>query len=573
MRISSNISAIVSNNNLKSNETKLSESIERLSSGLKINHAYDDAAGMAISNKMKAQIKGLNQASRNSSDGISVIETAESALSEVQNIIQRMRELAVQAGNDTNADEDRDAIQEEIDELTKEVDRISTSTEFNKKSLLDGSLGRRTYTDNYDVRIREISSEVTANKYEISVEQDARQAVFTAATGGSIAETYSYTDEAGVLHTETFDLIDPATKTIVAATGNENESGYNPGTEGTISINGVDVQVKANDTATDVYEKIRDACSKADVACIVADVDASGNYTMDATKIDTAGYVESASDFEFGSSSQSLVFISKEYGAAVQMDISCDNVYLAQMIGIGAFAGTYTDPVSGSDVTVPDVTSISVHGTDAKADISDTSNFNASATMSVDGNKMLVTDRFGFSMEIETTAGVAATSFTDVSLNGYLFGTTQSEVKNSTASTVNLEVTDIGTMTLHVGANKDQVIDVDIPDMSAESLGIDDINVRSSVGVDKALTRLDKALSRVSDVRARMGACENRLEYAISSTDATAEKMTAALSRIEDVDMAAEMTEFSQYNVLTQAATSVLAQANDLPQQVLQLLS
>ena len=117
MRISSNISAIVSNNNLKSNETKLSESIERLSSGLKINHAYDDAAGMAISNKMKAQIKGLNQASRNSSDGISVIETAESALSEVQNIIQRMRELAVQAGNDTNADEDRDAIQEEIDEL------------------------------------------------------------------------------------------------------------------------------------------------------------------------------------------------------------------------------------------------------------------------------------------------------------------------------------------------------------------------------------------------------------------------------------------------------------------------
>ena len=119
MRISSNISAIVSNNNLKSNETKLSESIERLSSGLKINHAYDDAAGMAISNKMKAQIKGLNQASRNSSDGISVIETAESALSEVQNIIQRMRELAVQAGNDTNADEDRDAIQEEIDELTK----------------------------------------------------------------------------------------------------------------------------------------------------------------------------------------------------------------------------------------------------------------------------------------------------------------------------------------------------------------------------------------------------------------------------------------------------------------------
>ena len=109
--------------------------------------------------------------------------------------------------------------------------------------------------------------------------------------------------------------------------------------------------------------------------------------------------------------------------------------------------------------------------------------------------------------------------------------------------------------------------------MSAESIGIDDINVRSSVGVDKALTRLDKALSRVSDVRARMGACENRLEYAISSTDATAEKMTAALSRIEDVDMAAEMTEFSQYNVLTQAATSVLAQANDLPQQVLQLLS
>ena len=135
MKINHNVSAFVANANLLKNEDRLTSSLERLSSGYRINHASDDAPGMALSSKMKSQIAALDQASRNSSDGISVIETAEGALKEVTSLIQRMRELSVQAANDTNTQEDVDAIQAEIKQLTEEIDRVSRDTEFNKMPL------------------------------------------------------------------------------------------------------------------------------------------------------------------------------------------------------------------------------------------------------------------------------------------------------------------------------------------------------------------------------------------------------------------------------------------------------
>ena len=127
-------------------------------------------------------------------------------------------------------------------------------------------------------------------------------------------------------------------------------------------------------------------------------------------------------------------------------------------------------------------------------------------------------------------------------------------------------------MTLQVGANEHQTIEVDIPDMSSKALRLDDLDVATVNGPDKALVALDKALARVSSVRSQLGANENRLNYAIDNLDATSENVSAALSRIEDVDMAEEMSTYTQMNVLTQAATSVLAQANDIPEQTLQLL-
>ena len=162
MKINHNISAIKSNIKLQRTNEALEKSVERLSSGYRINRAADDAAGMAISQKMKTQIRGLDQASRNASDGISVIQTAEGALNEVESMLQRMRELSVQAVNETNTSEDREAIQLEIDNLSAEVDRISEDTEFNTKKLLNGDSDRKTYSSSTKVNIVSTSDAVTA---------------------------------------------------------------------------------------------------------------------------------------------------------------------------------------------------------------------------------------------------------------------------------------------------------------------------------------------------------------------------------------------------------------------------
>ncbi|MCR5053421.1 MAG: flagellin, partial [Lachnospiraceae bacterium] len=168
MKINHNISAVITNKQLLRTEDTLAKSMERLSSGLSINHAKDNPSGMAISGKMKAQIDGLGQASTNSSDGISVIETADGALNEVSSIIQRMRELSVQAANDTNAQSEKEAIQTEISSLKEEIDRISSTTEFNTKTLLDGSLDTRIYGNNVS---RMTSTEyVSAGTYKFSVD-------------------------------------------------------------------------------------------------------------------------------------------------------------------------------------------------------------------------------------------------------------------------------------------------------------------------------------------------------------------------------------------------------------------
>ena len=176
MRVNCNISSLLANNNLSVAQTKLDKALERLSSGLKINSAEDDAAGLAIANKLHSQIKGLDQANRNSSDGISVIQTAESALNETESILQRINELAVQAANGTNSLSDRQAIQSEIDQLTDEIDRISNATEFNTMPLLDGTLSRRSYSDTDNVSMFYVSSGVKEGEYSIDITADARKA-------------------------------------------------------------------------------------------------------------------------------------------------------------------------------------------------------------------------------------------------------------------------------------------------------------------------------------------------------------------------------------------------------------
>ena len=503
MKINHNMSAMLANKQLIRNEGGLTKSIERLSSGLKINHAADDAAGMAIATKMRAQIRGLDQASRNASDGTSVIETADGALQEVTNMLQRMRELSVQAANGTNTTEDKAAIQAEIESLTEEIGRISTDTEFNTKKLLDGSLDQRVFVNTRSITRMDISDSVTCEQYKISVTQDARQAVMTG------------------------DLLDSSGRDIPA---------------GEISINGVTVTVTEGQDLESVYKNIVEAAEEGEVNVFAAD-------TLDHIygEAETAGYVPT--DVAPG---KYLVFVSEQYGSAAEMKITCDNPDLAKFLGIS--------------------TNATAKGTDAKITLAD--GFTKQAGYTSDGNNIQITDRNGFKMSFQIEDGMAETEFDDPTFAQATPDTVLSSGVTTQAAgkEVVFDVTDIGTMTLQIGANENQVMDLRIPSISPEHLYIDTVNVCTINGADRAIETYDKAIAKVSEVRARMGAYQNRLEHAVVSLDGTEQNMTAALSRIEDVDMAEEMTTYTQYTVLTQAATSVLAQANEIPQQALQLL-
>lgn len=520
MRINHNISAIKANSILGRNNDKLDKSLEKLSSGLRINRAADDAAGMAISQKMKTQIAGLEQASRNAADGISVIQTAEGALSEVGAMLQRMRELSVQAANGTNTLEDRDAIQEEIANLNAEIQRISDTTEFNTKTLLNGDIDRKSYSSNNDVKLISLSDSVDVKEYNITVTQDARQAVIFGANG----------------------------------------SGINPiaaGEAGTININGEEIEIKEGETITEVYEKLRNLGDQVSVSIFGSNTadsipDAPIAPTTKSDLAPTAGYVP-----ETFTGSNRLIFASNQYGSKQTMEIHCDNPDLAARLGLNT-------------------TTLTATGIDAVATFTtlppENSGFTSTATISADGNVITITDRGGFEMKFEESPYAAGTVFTDKVVGGVPASHTPAAPPLPPVALANITVLEAGPMSLQIGANEGQTMDVRIPEVTPKTLGIDNINLGTEEGAQKALAAVTIAVDSVSAIRAKLGAYQNRLEHSIANLDVGSQNMTEAMSRIEDVDMAEEMATYTQMNVLTQAGTSMLAQANERPQNVLTLL-
>ena len=364
MRINYNVSAMLSNNALANNDNKLSKSLERLSSGLKINHAKDNPAGLAMAKRMNAQIRGLDVANQNSSDGVSVIETADGALNEVAAMLQRINELAVKSANATLTDEDRATIQQEVAQLKEEITRVSETTEFNGQKLLNGEFESKGYTNDNNVKVNSYSSDVPVKEY-----------------------------------------------TITSLTVTQNA-------EGELEIGGLTLG-----------DEFPEGC---------------------------------------------------------------------------------------------------------RADIRD--------------NLVTIKDSNGFELTLE------------VPKDGGSF------------DALSVDVTGIGAMRLQVGSNEGQILEVDIPAMTLLNMGIEDIDLSTADGAKDAISRVDDAIQFVSGVRGKLGAYQNRLESTINSLDVTSENMTAAYSRIMDVDMAEEMTEYTTAQILTQAGTSMLAQANERPSQGLQLL-
>lgn len=468
MRINHNISALRASNYLGKTNTALEKSLEKLSSGYRINRAADDAAGMAISRKMKTQIAALDQAERNAADGISVIQTAEGALTEIQAMAQRMRELAVQASNGTNTETDNQAIQNEIDQLNEEIQRISDTTEFNTKPLLNGTLDRKKYTNVESVEFLNVSDKVKPGEYSITIDRDPAKAVLEAD------------------NTVTTDTIEA----------------------GTITINGVDVVVQADDTHEEVFNKLRTACEENNIKVTAVD--------------------DSGKEVPFGKDTK-LHFESSDTGKREQIHI------------VGS-AQTLTDM---------GLTNASLSAVGADTSVTLGAGFSSTATAIVSGNEVTITDTNGFEMKVKIG---------------------EDSISKSDSGTVVMTLLDVGPMSLQIGANKNQTLEVNIPEVNPKTLGIENINVISAKGAQEAITKLDDAISKVSEIRAKLGAYQNRLEYSISNLETASLNMDEALSRIEDTDMAKEMTKYTQQNILNQAGTSMLAQANERPQTILSLL-
>ena len=492
MKINANMSALVTNKRLHQVENKLQASMERLSSGFKINHAKDDPSGIAISNKMRAQIAGLDRASNNSSDAVAAIRIADGALNEMTNMLQRMRELSVQAANDTNSLQERQAIQQEIDQLKEGLNGMARDTEYNEIPILDGTLTRRVYTENVS-RVTTTDT-VPAGDYKLTVKDAAKK-----------AEILVTNDKIEDLSQE---------KVNVA---------------GSLSVNGYSVEISAQDTYEEIYGKLRDA---AEIGGAELGENEDGN----------------------------LAIMSNQYGSMVSLKLSFSSQEIADALGFGAGVNKSSKTgefVYGTENT--DGTWDLPNGEDAEIELDKTNTksafYGTTATVTADGNCVKITDKTGFEISFLIDGGYP-------------------DKKATPAETgeVNLEVTDIGTMTVHIGANEDQNMVISVPEVSSESLYIDDLDVTVMNGAGRAISQLDEAIKTISDVRSKLGAYENRLDYTVTSLDAFEENMTEAQSRLTDTDMAEEMTVYTQQNVLNQAAISVLTQANDMPQQVLQLL-
>jgi len=322
---------------------------------------------------------------------------------------------------------------------------------------------------------------------------------------------------------------------------------------GTININGETIKIVETDSLDTIYEKIRNACDNVSINV----------FAGDKTKIYGTPPSEPATDDNLsraGYSSKSLepgdplVFVTKEYGSGQKISIYCDNTNLCEYLGLSISEAVAT-------------------GYDAQAELVYSSDdpdsaFNDTATVSVRGNKVTVTDSNDFKMVFEVKPGTVGTEFDDFNIGE----TTTADPTGGTEADVTVSVLDAGPMDLQIGANEGQLMSIRIPRVTPETLGIDKINIGTADGAQEAIGLLDIAINTVSAIRSKLGTYQNRLEHSISNLDVSHENMTESLSRIADVDMAEEMATYTQKNVLVQAGTAMLAQANQRPQAILSLL-
>ena len=545
MVVQHNLKAMNTNRQLGISTNALSKSTEKLSSGYRINRAADDAAGLAISEKMRSQIRGLNQASSNSQDGISMIQTAEGALQESHSILQRMRELAVQAANGTETDEDRQNLQDEITQLQSELDRISTDTEFNTMKLLDGSLDG--------------SANVTSAGPKFGVYDTGLQGFVTSDVSGVQIAT-----------------------TTNATQGGESAIWSNDGKTLTLNLHANTTYTEAEMDNLIKNAKQEDSTATATPAKVELNL-TNGTYTASSalaaadTKKTIAGKkatVTTAADALAGAGGfvgvTGFKITSNKYGADNNITIK---IWFDKEAGQESFelktAATYATTGALSDKG-----QYELHlATGTEYTEADLEKLLAKGGFSADVEFLSPDPDEANTLYVTTPADDAAKNGDGVSItlaNGAGLGDTDAYLGQK-----NYDFKSGGEgVTLQVGANYGQTISFGIGNMSSTALGVDGtkVNVATQTGAQESLDIIDSAIGTVSKQRSLLGAVQNRLEHTISNLDNTAENLQAAESAIRDVDMADEMVQYSKNNIIQQAATSMLAQANQSNQGVLSLL-
>ncbi len=545
MIVQHNLSSMNTNRMLGISTSSLAKSTEKLSSGYRINRAADDAAGLAISEKMRSQIRGLDQASSNAADGISMIQTAEGALNESHSILQRMRELAVQAANGTETDSDRSNLQDEIEQLQEELDRIASDTEFNTMPLLDGSLSAA-------------SSSVASAGPKFGVYDTGLQAFVTSDVNGvkvKIANAAAHGGESAIWDsagtTLTINLVKDQTYTqqeIDSLIQNaKQEDSTAQGTPADVKVNFFFNSVTAtNDTCTH--------SGASTVAGARAYSDTEG-FTAGSTQLETTSDFIGATGIaikalKYGDDYN--ITINIKFDAAVNNE-KCDLTTAATYdgtSGILATAGTYTLHLcSGQEYSEDDLESIfAANGLNLDVELT-------SADPDEPDTLYVTKNTYEATLSLQHGTGLGDD-------DAYLGQAKYGGVSGGKG------------ITLQVGANEGQTMSFSIGDMSANALGVNPskVNVKTQKGASDGIKYIDEAIERVSKQRSLLGAVQNRLEHTIANLDNTAENLQAAESTVRDVDMAEEMVQFSKNNILQQAGQSMLAQANQSTQGVLSLL-
>ena len=564
MRIQHNITALSAYRNLTNNNSAVAKNLEKLSSGYRINRAGDDAAGLAISEKMRAQITGLKTAQKNANDGISLVQTAEGALTEVHSMLNRMVELANQSANGTYQDEDRANLQSEISQLKDEIDRIADGTNFNGINLLDGSLSSTGGTKNVTINgVPSTKSLGCKGSYE------ANAAYSTGTFDFKSGDTFEYTVslENGESHTVKLTAEKDASGNVTKLVGSDNQS-YAI-TSGAATVAQVDAAIlgELNKTSLAKDFNITANAGKIKLEALKAGTDTPRVTSMDANWTEDGTLNTIANTVDVGVKEVQAYDDGREIAAD---DIT---LYNGKNYDDAVFTinGHKFVIMTGSDKAA----SLGENGTDMNATVGLGSDVTVLIAGDNAGDKGINKADKNFQQNIDKIKEVTGLNVTDAIDESTIGDGTGTATGPDAGEGIRLSKGEAnGGLVLQIGDTSAEFnkLRVSVKDMHAKAMGISNIDVSTQAGAAAAVDKIKAAINYVSSTRGDLGAIQNRLEHTINNLSVTTENMTAAESRIRDVDMAEEMMAYTKNNILVQASQAMLAQANQIPQGVLQLL-